>query len=79
MNYNDFTPVKDLDYKQFNYKGKDYLVMLDTIEDDWATFILQDENSNRHWDYAVDFRVSYDKDGNEIYGDVISVEQSEEA
>tara|TARA_R110000822_G_scaffold103505_1_gene230111 strand:- start:25 stop:258 length:234 start_codon:yes stop_codon:yes gene_type:complete len=76
MNYNDFTPVKDLDYKHFNYKGKDYLAMLDTVEDDWATFILQDKNSNRDWDYAVDFRVSYDKDGNAIYGDVINVEQS---
>jgi hypothetical protein len=78
MNYKDFEPVKDLEYKNFDYNGKSYLVLLDTVEDDWATFILQDTESNRHWDYAVDFRVTYDEDGDEIFGDVISVVQPEE-
>ena len=78
MNYKDFEPVKDLEYKNFDYNGKSYLVLLDSQEDDWATFILRDPESNRHWDYAVDFRVTYDEDNDPVFGDVISVVQPEE-
>ena len=78
MNYKDFEPVKNLEYKNFDYNGKTYLVLLDSQEDDWATFILRDTESNRHWDYAVDFRVLYNEHGEGKLGNVISVEQPEE-
>ena len=79
MNYEDFEPVKDLAYNYFDYQGKTYAVTLDTVEDDWATFLLQDEFDHNTWHYAIDFRVTgYDEWDDPIFGDIISVEQCKE-
>jgi len=76
MNYQDFEPVKDLEYEYFDYNGKTYAVTLDTYEDDWATFLLKDDHYDNTWHYAIDFRVTgYDEWDDPIYGNVISVEQ----